>query len=874
MSGKGSKSAEKGKKFKTYCQDTKKRIDKLCLKETMTREEMATKKVDETEGYTFFMAPIGHAAKHAAQCSNARCIRNYCYSLKRILKHYSECFHLDCLECNQFNLVIYEHMILCNDRRKCKIPGCLAIGRANGRVKDTANFSKNLRIMEEDVANGSCEQTPTNSTYGTPVRVASVEVPESENLENQTTVENSLYSKCNTLVQEKEMERLETQNAEYREKLLRTIRERDLNEELLKNVQNQHKKELEMQNRRIRELEIQMKSNMDKSVAQEAHFNVTTKEMSQKYSKELQQATKKAEQCDKEKNEAVVKYAMREGEMMKLRDELKIKDSHLKALKDELETSKKAQSQENLSNLEKTVQNLNVEIEKIKHEKFDFENRMKIAEKRVETLSTSLTESKQQGDVLRKQLINAKDDKHLIQQFETKLQTSTADLERRLQESDSNLERLKTSQLDLATKFEEASRENTDLLSKIDILQDTLSLEEDRRKLCEEQIERLKGVESFVESSSQQIEETQKEKITAEEDKEQAELEAAEMREQVEKMLKLTQELTERNMELQRKLRDQEEITKSLNIDIEKLTSELAENFETCKSLEEKNQKLLEELESLKSEISSKPVTFETLEDKFYQEKYEECSRKLEEMESKLAEERNNFSAYKKKTNATLKDLKSEISGSKKSNGSGGEHAGLGVPASSDPSMSSRSRNSSITSIDRVTSTSETNSTAGDEAKKQEDQKNVQQIMIDKIVVLQRKLARRTEKCEFLEEHVRQCLEELQKKTKIIQHYALREEASLLMPSEESMEKVPILRKSSAYALMGAMFTTSGSEKKQSQILTEVNSRLQAVLEDVIQRNICMRSTVDTLTAENTRIARENRLLSLTQVRTNSQDKS
>ncbi|UMM21649.1 hypothetical protein L5515_003240 [Caenorhabditis briggsae] len=825
--------------------------------------------------------------------------------------------------------------------------------------------------MEEDVANGSCEQTPTNSTYGTPVRVASPEVQESENVENSnsTTVENSLYSKCNTLVQEKEMERLETQNAEYREKLLRTMRERDLNEELLKNVQNQHKKELEMQSRRFRELEIQMKSNMDKSVAQEMHFNVTTKEMSQKYSKELQQATKKAEQCDKEKNEAVVKYAMREGEMMKLRDELKIKDSHLKALKDELETTKKAQSQENLSSLEKTVQNLNVEIEKVKHEKFDFENRMKIAEKRVEatkkaeqcdkekneavvkyamregemmklrdelkikdshlkalkdelettkkaqsqenlsslektvqnlnveiekvkhekfdfenrmkiaekrveTLSNSLTESKQQCDVLRKQLINAKDDKHIIQQYETKLQTSTADLERRLQESDSNLERLKTSQLDLANKFEEASRENTDLLSKIDILQDTLSLEEDRRKLCEEQIERLKGVESFVESSSQQIEETQKEKITAEEDKEQAELEAAEMREQVEKMLKLTQELTERNMELQRKLRDREEITKSLHNDIEKLTSELAESYETCKSLEQKNQKLLEELENLKSEVSSKPVTFETLEDKFYQEKYEECSRKLEEIESKLAEERNNFSAYKKKTNATLKDLKSEISGNKKSNGSGGEHAGLGVPASSDPSMSSRSRNSSITSIDRVTSTSETNSTAGDEQKKQEDQKNVQQIMIDKIVVLQRKLARRTEKCEFLEEHVRQCLEELQKKTKIIQHYALREEASLLMPSEESMERVPIFRKSSAYALMGAMFTTSGSEKKQSQILTEVNSRLQAVLEDVIQRNICMRSTVDTLTAENTRIARENRLLSLTQVRTNSQDKS
>ncbi|EFO84408.1 hypothetical protein CRE_19928 [Caenorhabditis remanei] len=743
--------------------------------------------------------------------------------------------------------------------------------------------------MEEDVAN-SCEQTPTNSTYGTPVRVASPSA-HSDVIDDvicgTTTVENSLYSKCNAVVQEKEMERLETQNAEYREKLLRTIRERDLNEELLKNVQNQHKKELETQSRRIRELEVQLKSNTDRSLAQEAHFNVTTKEMTQKYTSALQQATKKADQSEKEKNEAVVKYAMREGEMMKLKEEIKTKDGHLKACKLELEAAKRAQSQENLDQLEKTVQNLKVEMEKLKHERFDFENRMKIAEKRVETLTATLTETKQQGDVLRKQLINAKDDKHLIQQYETKLQTSTADLERRLQESDQHLEKLRTSQLDMATKFEESSRENTDLLSKIDILQDQLSLEEDRRKLCEEQIERLKGVESFVESSSHRIEETEKEKMTAEEEKEQAELEASEMRSQVENMLKLTQELTERNMELHRKLKLEEDkvSVSTSNSTIEKLTAELTESYETCKSFEEKSQKLMEELENLKLEVS-KPVTLESLEENFYRDKYEECAKKLEEIEAKLAEEKNNFSAYKKKANASLKELKSELSGYRKTNGHGdsgnGGHGGGGLvpPTSSDPSMSSRSRNSSITSIDRVTSNSreeDASSAAGEEARRQENEEqkqNIQQVMIDKIVILQRKLARRTEKCEFLEEHVRQCLEELQKKTKIIQHFALREEASLLMPSEESMEKVPVLRKSSAYALMGAMFTLSGSEKKQTQILTEVNSRLQAVLEDVIQRNICMRSTVDTLTADNTRLSRENRLLCLSQVRPQSQEQS
>lgn len=131
-------------------------------------------------------------------------------------------------------------------------------------------------------------------------------------------------------------------------------------------------------------------------------------------------------------------------------------------------------------------------------------------------------------------------------------------------------------------------------------------------------------------------------------------------------------------------------------------------------------------------------------------------------MENKWTEEKNNFSAYKKKTSASMKELRSELASSRKANSSGdnGNNV-LAPPTSSDPSMSSRSRASSITSIDRVTSTSRE-----EDNEKEEQQKNVQQIMIDKIVILQRKLARRTEKCEFLEEHVRQCLEELQKKTK------------------------------------------------------------------------------------------------------------
>lgn len=59
-----------------------------------------------------------------------------------------------------------------------------------------------------------------------------------------------------------------------------------------RNVQGQHKKELEASSRRIKELEVQMKTNSDRAMAQEAHFNVTSREMTQKYNTAIQQVTK------------------------------------------------------------------------------------------------------------------------------------------------------------------------------------------------------------------------------------------------------------------------------------------------------------------------------------------------------------------------------------------------------------------------------------------------------------------------------------------------------------------------------------------------------------------------------------------------------
>ncbi|KHJ82866.1 hypothetical protein OESDEN_17439 [Oesophagostomum dentatum] len=69
---------------------------------------------------------------------------------------------------------------------------------------------------------------------------------------------------------------------------------------------------------------------------------------------------------------------------------------------------------------------------------------------------------------------------------------------------------------------------------------------------------------------------------------------------------------------------------------------------------------------------------------------------------------------------------------------------------------------------------------------------------------------------------------------------------------------------------MGAIFS-AGSEKRSLQLAAEVNSRLQAVLEDALIKNITLKGSVDSLSNEVSRLSRENRQLTLTHSRCNEQ---
>ena len=66
-------------------------------------------------------------------------------------------------------------------------------------------------------------------------------------------------------------------------------------------------------------------------------------------------------------------------------------------------------------------------------------------------------------------------------------------------------------------------------------------------------------------------------------------------------------------------------------------------------------------------------------------------------------------------------------------------------------------------------------------------------ILVEKIVKLQRNLARQQEKIEFMEEHVATMVEEMKKKNRLLQHYILQEEAGALSSASMDEHKVQLL---------------------------------------------------------------------------------
>lgn len=129
------------------------------------------------------------------------------------------------------------------------------------------------------------------------------------------------------------------------------------------------------------------------------------------------------------------------------------------------------------------------------------------------------------------------------------------------------------------------------------------------------------------------------------------------------------------------------------------------------------------------------------------------------------------------------------------------------------------------------------------------------QMLVEKIVKLQRSCARRQEKLEFLEEHVEQLVLEVRKKNKIIQHYIHNIEPGALVSEQSDIHKAVISQQGGIMSsIYGSKVTDSGLT---FELCLEMNKKLQAVLEDTLLKNITLKENMNTLGTEIAKISME-----------------
>lgn len=116
------------------------------------------------------------------------------------------------------------------------------------------------------------------------------------------------------------------------------------------------------------------------------------------------------------------------------------------------------------------------------------------------------------------------------------------------------------------------------------------------------------------------------------------------------------------------------------------------------------------------------------------------------------------------------------------------------------------------------------------------------QALIDRILRLQQASARQAEKIDFLENHSATLVSEVQKKTKVLQYYMLRDQCGALASSKSDRHKAELAKYGGG--IMAAIYGGGTSSKNAEMTLDlslEINRKLQALLEDTLLKNITLK---------------------------------
>ncbi|XP_020738114.2 coiled-coil domain-containing protein 186 isoform X1 [Odocoileus virginianus] len=688
-----------------------------------------------------------------------------------------------------------------------------------------------------------------------------------------------MFEKCvqdKYLQQEHTIKKLIKENKKHQDLILDICSEKDnLREELKKRTETekQHMNTIKQLETRIEELNKEVQASKDKVLAQDIAAKNAIQQLHKEMAHRMEQANKKCEEARQEKEAMVMKYVRGEKESLDLRKEKEILEKKLRDANKECEknTNKiKQLSQEKgrlhqlyetkegeatrlIREIDKLKEDINSHIIKVKWAqnklKAEMDSHKETKDKLKET-TTKLTQAKEEADQIRKNcqdMIKTYQESEEIKsnELDAKLRVTKGELEKQMQEKSDQLEmhHAKIKELeDLKRTFKEGMDELRTLRTKVKCLEDERLRTEDELSKYKEIINRQKAeIQNLLDKvkvADQIQEQHQRGKQEIENLKEEVEslnslindlqkdIEGSRKRES--ELLLFTEKLTSKNAQLQSE-------SNSLQSQFDKLSYSESQLQSQCEHMKQTNMNLesrllkeeelrKEEVQALQAELTCRQTEVKAL------------STQVEELKDELVTQR-------RKHASSVKDLTKQLQQARRKldqveNGScDKEVSSMGSRSSSSGSLNARSSAEDRSPENTGSSVAVDNFPEVDKA-----------MLIERIVRLQKAHARKNEKIEFMEDHIKQLVEEIRKKTKIIQSYILREESGTLSSEASDFNKVHLSRRG---GIMASLYTSHPADSGLTlELSLEINRKLQAVLEDTLLKNITLKENLQTLGTE------------------------
>ncbi|XP_072523347.1 coiled-coil domain-containing protein 186 [Salminus brasiliensis] len=688
--------------------------------------------------------------------------------------------------------------------------------------------------------------------------------------------------------QEKAIKRLLDENKKHQELILGICSEKDnMREELKKRMETekQHICTIKKFESRVEELLKELKESKDKLVHQDQAAKGAVQQMQREMAYRLEQASKKCEEARQEKEAMVMKYVRGEKEALDLRREKeqlerKLREATAEVDKQARRGNQLAQEKGRLQQLHDAKENemarLSRELEKVKEEINSHLIKVKWAQNKLKSetdahketkdklkeTTAKLTQAKEETEQIRKNcqdMIRTYQESEEIKsnELDAKLRETKGELEKHKQEQTDQLEmhRAKIKELeDLKRTFKEGMDELTTLRTKVKCLEDERPRWEDelckyreiinrqkseiqnqREKLCaiqrlEEQHERdeqeIASLRDEVESLNSQITDLQKD------------VQGGRVREA--ELLGFTERLTSKNAQLQSE-------SNGLQAQLDRLA---ASTRDLQSRLEETERSLADMTARLKKEEQQRQDEVQAL-----QAERTALQSETAQLKTRVEELRDELVTQKRKQAANIKDLTKQLTQARKkleqveNGGCDREGSSMGSRSSSSGSLNARGSSTDDRSPENQSGPSVVVVDSFPEVDKA--------VLVERIVRLQKAHARKNEKIEFLEDHIKQLVEEIRKKTKIIQSYVLREESGALSSEASDFNKAHLSKRG---GIMASLYTSHPADSGLTLDLSlEINRKLQAVLEDTLLKNITLKENLQTLGSEIERLIKQQR---------------